>query len=72
MTEIIQILEKFGLFAFNLISITIFMIPVLFLTNINSTETVKDILDALKKMNKRMLMKKYVDTFRYGKEVYEM
>ena len=35
MTEIIQILEKFGLFAFNLISITIFMIPVLFLTNIN-------------------------------------
>ena len=33
-TEIIQILEIVGLFAFNLISITIFMIPALFLTNI--------------------------------------
>ena len=33
MTEIIQILEKFGLFAFNLVSITIFMLPALFFTN---------------------------------------
>ena len=33
MTEIIQILEKSGLFAFNLISITIFMLPALFFTN---------------------------------------
>jgi len=44
----------------------------LFLININSTETVKDILNALKKLDKGTFMKKYVDTFRYGKEVYEM
>ena len=35
-TEILQILNKIGLFAFNLISITLFMIPSLLFLKINS------------------------------------
>ncbi len=37
-TEIIQILNKTGLFAFNLISITIFMLPAIFFLKISSTK----------------------------------
>ncbi len=39
-TEIIQILNKFGLFAFNLISITIFMLPAVFFLNLNFTKKI--------------------------------
>ena len=37
-TEIIQILDKFGLFAFNLVSITIFLTPSVLFFKINPTQ----------------------------------
>ena len=42
--EIIQILSKIGLFAFNLISITIFMLPAVLFLNLNFTKKIYHIL----------------------------
>ena len=39
-TEILQILEKIGLFAFNLITITIFMLPAVFIFRLNLTKKI--------------------------------
>ena len=42
--EIIQILSKIGLFAFNLISITLFMLPAILFLNLNFTKKIYHIL----------------------------
>ncbi len=39
-TEILQILEKIGLFAFNLITITIFMLPAVFIFRLNLSKKI--------------------------------
>ena len=43
---------------------------VLLIVNVNSTETVKDLLDAVLKIEKKRLQKTYANTFKFGKEVF--
>ena len=46
-----------------------FLIPLLIL---NSTETVKDLLKAVLKIDKQKLQKMYKDSFRLANEIYHM
>ncbi len=46
-TEILQVLDKIGLFAFNLISITIFMMPSIFLLNISFNKKIFSLILAI-------------------------